>query len=121
MSDITELIKEKVRCCACCGSLKDSEHINGITLNKLATWKHPTWSNLLVQDIHPEPRASAIICDKCMEEGKPPKFAIEWTESLKEVTYHPVSALKDLPPITEEEVREGEKRFFTRRRGDIYC
>lgn len=112
MRDITELIKEKVRCCACCEFLEDSKHINGITLNKLATWKYPVWSNLLVQDLHPEPRASAIICDRCVDEKKTPKFAVEWTEGLTEVVYHPVSSLKDLPAITEEEIIKAEGQKF---------
>jgi len=67
MLRIDEKIKKYVRCCACGGSLESSKFINGVTLNKLATWKHLTWGNVLVVDKYSEPRATAILCDNCVD------------------------------------------------------
>ena len=108
MSEVEDKIRDNVKCCACGGSLKYSRFINGICLNKLATWKHPTWKNILVLEKYPEDRASAILCDRCIAEKKQPKYAVEWNEDYSEVKYHKVEALKDLPPIREEDILLGE-------------
>jgi hypothetical protein len=97
-------IRKRVKCCACQGSLKNSKHINGICLDKLATWELPVWGNILLKDLHPEKRALAILCDECIDKKRNPKFAVEWDENYENVKYHPVESLQDLPPITEEEV-----------------
>ena len=90
-----KLIKTKVKCCACGGSLKDSDNINMVGLMKEADWKFPAWGNVLLKVWG---FASAVICDKCVKENKPIKFAVEWTQDLSFVKYHPVEKLKDVPP-----------------------
>ena len=112
MIGIEENIKKYVRCCACGGSLESSKFINGITLNKLATWKHPTWKNILVKDKYPEPRATAILCDNCIEKHAKPKFAVEWNLDEGIVTYHDIKQLKDLPEIKEEDIQEAESKLY---------
>lgn len=106
-----EDIKKYILCCACRGSLEESEHINGITLDKLATWKHPTWSNILTLDKYPEPRASAIVCDRCVAEKRDPEFAVEWNEDFSVVKYHPVKDLKVLPKILQVDIEAAARRI----------
>jgi hypothetical protein len=110
MSD--EWIRQHVRCCSCGKPLKKSKHINFVCLDKLATWNYPTWGNILVKEKYPEPRASAVICDKCLKEKRIIKYAVEWSRETGEVKYHPVSELRDLPPIPEEEVAKAEAELY---------
>lgn len=108
---IEDFIREKIKCCSCGGSLKNSKYINAICLDKLATWDYPVWNNILVEDKYPEKRAVAYVCDECVENGKEPKYAVEWDEERKTVKYHPIDELKDLPPIPPEEVEEAFRRL----------
>ncbi|MEM2518630.1 MAG: hypothetical protein QXO49_06730 [Candidatus Bathyarchaeia archaeon] len=103
MFNSERFIRERVKCCACGGTLKNSKHINGICLDKLAEWDYPVWNNILVADEHPEKRAMAFVCDECLKKKRQPKFAVEWDDH-ENVKYHPIEDLKDLPEITEEEV-----------------
>jgi len=112
MLRIDEKIKKNVKCCACGNSLEDSKFINGVALNKLAIWKYPVWNNLLVQDKYPESRAVAILCDKCVEERKTPRFAVEWDTEHNIITYHDIKQLKDLPQIKEEDILEAESELY---------
>jgi len=89
-------IKVKVKCCACGGSLENSENINFICLMKEAVWEHPCWGNILLR-LWPPCFASAIVCDKCLRENKKVKFALEWNLDLSVVKYHTVEDLKDVP------------------------
>lgn len=107
---LEHFIREKVKCCACGGSLKNSEYVNSICLDKLATWDFPVWNNILVANVHPEKRATAIVCDECIAKKRKVRFAVEWDEKHENIKYHPIESLKDLPPITEKEVEEAEKR-----------
>jgi len=91
---IDQWIKAKIRCCSCGGSFKDSGHINVVCLNKLATWQYPSWGNILVLDKYPMNRASAILCDSCIQERRPAKYAIEWNNERTQVKYHKVEDLK---------------------------
>ena len=84
--------------------------MNIICLDKEAPWKFPVWNNILVQDKHPEMRASAVICDHCVDRKREPEFAVEFDG--KTVKYHPVKDLKDAAPISEQEVVEAELRGF---------
>ena len=102
MVDWTAWIKKYGKCCSCEGSLKKSRFINGIMLNKLATWDYPTWGNILLGI--PANRASAIVCDTCLEQGKKPKYAIEWDQEDNVVKYHKVGDLRDVRAITPEDV-----------------
>jgi len=94
MSDISERIKEKIKCCACGGSLADSKEINVMCLMKEAKWKYPTWGNVILRVYG---FASAILCDKCLKERKKPKWAIEWNQKTLVAKYHPIGKLKDVP------------------------
>jgi len=89
-----QLIRQKVKCCACEGSLKNSPHINLVSLMKVATWKFPVWGNLLIRVWG---LAVAVLCDKCVKEKRTPKYAVEWNDDLSVVKYHPVESLKDVP------------------------
>ena len=108
MSEAEGKIRAKVKCCACEGSLKLSKHLNLVCLDKLATWKYPMWGNILVMDRHPMNRASAILCDRCIEKKRVPRFAVEWSSDYKIVRYHKVEDLQGLPQIHLKEVLEAE-------------
>jgi len=105
------LVRKRAKCCSCGGSLKDSTHLNLVSLNKLARWKHPTWGNVLVPGSWG--RACAVVCDQCVVEAKIQgrfnvKYAIEWNNDYTKFKYHPIEDLSDTYPITEEMVRRGE-------------
>lgn len=104
MSDADKWIRANVRCCACGGSLRESRHINIMCLNKLATWEYPRWGNILVKDKYPINRASAILCDRCLDEQREIKHTIEWDLKRTYVRYHKVDDLEDLPEIPEKEI-----------------
>jgi len=87
-------IRARVKCCFCGGSLENSKHVNVVCLMKEARWRFPVWGNVLLGVTS---FASAILCDKCVEEKKEPKFAVEWTQNLTVVKYHSVEELKDVP------------------------
>jgi len=110
--EITEKIKQNVKCCACGGSLQNSKFVNGVCLDKLATWEHPIWGNILVKDKYPEPRATAVLCDDCIRKKRKAKFAVEWNKDYSQVKYHKVEDLKDLPEIREANVREAESKLY---------
>ena len=112
------------KCCACEGILKDSKHLNMVTLDKIANWEFPTWGNVLAkrEEDRKGVRAVAIICDDCVENKTVIKFAIEVeimlgvdfggddpqkAEAITEtvIRYHDVTTLKDMPPITEKDLR----------------
>jgi len=84
-------IRVKIKCCACGGSLENSR-INVVCLMKEAEWMYPVWGNILLGVLG---FASAIMCDKCIKEGKQAKFALEWSQDLSVVKY-PVEKLKDV-------------------------
>ena len=111
-SGFEKKIRNYVKCCACGGSLKRTKFINGICLNKLATWKHPVWGNILVKDKYPEPRAISILCDQCIEEKRQPVYAVEWSDDYSKVAYHKVEDLKDLPDISKEDILEAEASLY---------
>ena len=90
-----KVIKAKVKCCACGGSLEGS-HINMVCLMKEAKWGYPCWGNILL-GLWPPCFASAIVCDNCLHEKKKIKFALEWSQDLSVVKYHPLEDLKDVP------------------------
>lgn len=94
MSEFEEVIRKRVKCCACEGSMAKG-HINFIGLDRKATWKYPMWSNVLSSNR--TPRASAIICDKCVKEHKLPKYAVDIDGEI--VRYHKVKGLEKLPKL----------------------
>ena len=105
------------KCCACEKPLKDSKHLNLITLDKAANWEFPTWGNVSAKKAEDRKgvRAVAIICDSCVEDKTVIKFAIDVkvvgndpqkSEAITEtvIRYHDVTTLKDMPPITEKDL-----------------
>ena len=110
--DASEWVKANVRCCSCGRSLQNSRHINVLCLNKLATWEYPRWGNILVMEKYPTNRASAILCDRCVNENREIKFAIEWDNERTCVRYHKVEGLMDLLRIPEEEVLRAEAELY---------
>ena len=95
--DVEEWIRKNVKCCACGGSLRKSEHINGIMLERKAKWKNNTWGNIIIGI---SGYAIAIVCDECVKKRVEPKFAVEWDDDKKEVRYHPVD---ELEPMTDKD------------------
>lgn len=95
MSERTQnFIKTRVKCCGCRGSLNDSEQINLVCLMKQAKWENPCWGNVLLKVYG---FASAVLCDKCIKDGKQPQFAVEWNKDFSVVKYHRVEDLIDVP------------------------
>jgi len=94
---LEDVIRKRVRCCACEGSLAKGE-INGVVLHKKAAWKFPVWNNILSPN--KSPGALAFVCDKCIAEGRQPRFAVEFSLDGA-VTYHNVTDLEDLEDLEE--------------------
>jgi len=105
------------KCCACEDPLKNSKHLNLVTLDKAANWEFPTWGNVSAkrEEDRKGVRAVAIICDDCVEHKTVIKFAIDVkvvgndpqeSEAITEtvIRYHDVTTLKDMPPITEKDL-----------------
>jgi hypothetical protein len=105
-------IRKNVRCCACGRPLSETRYINYVCLDRLATWKNPTWKNILLEDMSPEPRALAVLCDKCIEENRLPEYAVEWDVESNLISYHRVEELTPLPSL--EEVRKKKLDEITR-------
>lgn len=90
------LVKRKVKCCACGGSLNDSDHINLVALDRAATWLMPVSGNALTG--LETKQAVAVLCDSCANTGKAKiRYAVEWTEHIREVIYHEYEELDPLP------------------------
>ena len=83
-----------------------------MALDKLATWKWPVWGNVLLLNKYPMNRAIAILCDKCIEKNRKPKYAVEWDMKHNSVKYHLIKNLKDLPPIPPEEALTAEAKLW---------
>ena len=103
-------IRTGAKCCSCGGSLMNSENMNGVMLNKKATWQHPTWGNVLVAGSGG--RASAVVCDQCVKRASETgewniKYAIEWDGKYAEFKYHLVDDLEDTYEITEDMIEDG--------------
>lgn len=92
-------LKTKLKCCACEGSLHNSKRLNMFFLMKIAKWPFPTWGNAL---LHVHGFAEACICDDCLNEHKMAKFAVEWDINHKNIKYHPIEQLKDIPEYLRE-------------------
>lgn len=81
----------EIECCACDERIgNNGAHINVIMLDKKAEWEFPTAGNIRTGE---RGMAVAIICDKCVEGRKLPKFAIKFDKS--EVIRVPISELKN--------------------------
>ncbi len=98
-------IMKMARCCSCNKPMKESKNVNGILLNKLATWEYPTWDNLLLKEGIPRIKcAAAVVCDDCVEKKKMPQVAIEIRG--KNVIYHDILTLEDVFEIKENMLKE---------------
>ena len=97
--EIEDWIRKNIKCCACGGTLETSKFINVVRLEKLATWKFPVFGPIDIPDY--KPRATAIICDECMQKKEKIRRCIEWEkspyqeESPYQVKYHEVESLED--------------------------
>lgn len=109
MGNLVDVIRELGRCGACYRPLRDSPHVNMVTIDKYKTWEYPGWGNILARD--PDKRgfgrASAILCDRCIEEKNEPILAVELYEEDGEtrIRYHCMGLLEDAEPITEADLR----------------
>jgi len=87
-------IRAKVKCCACGKPLKASRNLNLVCLMKEAKWLHPCWGNYLLGVWG---FAGAVLCDRCIQEDREPRYAVEWDLKRGTVKYHPVEDLADVP------------------------
>ena len=108
--------KKNVECCACGGPLETSECINVVQLKKVATWKFPIFGQVDIPGY--EPRALAIVCDKCLANKVKIRHCIEWEGTPRQVKYHDVDGLKDCNNLSQIDYYFGKlfrKRQLIRR------
>lgn len=121
-------LKRSAKCCLCEGSMARTTHLNMVSLDKKASWEFPVWGNILVENSGD--RAVALICDPCVEAKMKPgvkiqiKYAVELSTKKAPapggfmrvlydgIIYHRAEELEDAFPITEEMVREAERKKF---------
>lgn len=104
-------VRENVDCCACGDKLETADCINVVELQKVATWKYPVSGQIDVPGY--EPRAIAIVCDKCLENKVKIQRCIEWERTSHQVTYHDVDGLKDSNSMSQIDYYFG--RLFRQR------
>ena len=95
ITDFKRRVHERVKCCACDGSLGTSKHINLVATTKVATWKFPIAQSLLIENA--PPNALAMLCDQCIENKVEAKYAVEADPGYSDVVYHELSSLEDEP------------------------
>ncbi len=86
-----EQVKECGKCCVTGKPLSTSEFITAVQLPYKATWKYPTWGNLLLKCYD---RAIAYVHDDAIVNGEltgPILYAVEFQDD--EIVYHDVSTL----------------------------
>ena len=116
--DWSQTLRMKGKCCSCEGSLKGSEGINLVMIDKYTQWEFPAWGNMLLPPEHPKAgmnRAMAACCDHCVDPStgkaiRPVKLALE-VNLLNDkilINYHKVEDLTDAPPITKEDLIIGK-------------
>jgi len=115
--DWSEAIRAEGKCCACEGSLKESDGINLVMIDKYAEWEFPCWGNMLLPPEHPKAgmnRAIGVCCDNCIDastgKAKPIKLALEVNllDDKVLINYHDAEKLRDAPPITENDIHGNE-------------
>lgn len=109
MKSMVEVLRELGCCCSCFRPLRFSRYVNMLTLDKYKTWEYPGWGNILARDPDKRSfgRASAVLCDICIDEKNEPILAIELYKVGDEtrIKYHCVDLLKDADPITEADLK----------------
>ena len=93
IEEFNNWVRENVECCACGDELETTNSVNVVELNKVATWKFPVFGVVDVPGY--EPRAMAIICEKCLANQVRIQRCIEWEGKPYKVKYHDVDDLKD--------------------------
>lgn len=96
IEEFNNWVRENVECCACGGKLETTNSVNVVELNKVATWKFPVFGKIDVPGY--EPRAMAIVCDKCLANQVRIQRCIEMIEAEEipyQVKYHEYDGLKD--------------------------
>ncbi len=99
-----DLVKARVKCCSCGRPMSESRLINFVLLDRVALWPYPCGGNVLTGEWG---RAIAILCDRCIAENREPRFAVEWSEGLEIVIYHPIHELPKLEAVRNGKRREG--------------
>ncbi len=111
-------IRTEGKCGSCGGSLAKG-FINGVMLDKYATWAFPSWGNILARDEDKRQfkRATSFVCDDCINlrklgRGPPIKWAVEIYQEDEgyKVRLHDIDGLEAAQPITEEDLHSPEGR-----------
>lgn len=76
MSDIDRLFDE-LCCCGDDHEVKDGgSNLNFVSLRKLAKWPYLAQINFLIPESERYPLATAVVCDRCLQEGRGIKYAM---------------------------------------------
>lgn len=89
-------------CLCCCGEddhtvRQGGSHINLIVLKKLAKWPYLAAVNFMVPGSAKYPLASAVVCDRCLNEKREIKYAMAGVEGPDGAEYYrvPLSQLEE--------------------------
>ena len=93
LEEFDSWVRENVNCCACGDKMETTNCVTVVELKKVATWKFPVFGNIDIPGY--EPRAMAIVCDKCMANKVKIRHCIEWEGTPYQTIYHDVDDLKD--------------------------
>ena len=101
----------------CCGedhTIRDGgSQINIIMLKKLATWPYLTGINVLVPESMKYPLASAVVCDRCLDEEREIKYALAGERGDNEYTRYyrvPIDELEE-PEVYWPDLHPDNKPF----------
>lgn len=93
IEEFNSWVRENVDCCACGGKLETTDCVNVVEIKKVATWKFPVFGQIDIPGY--EPRAMAIVCDKCLANQVRIQRCIECEGTPYQIKYHDVDGLKD--------------------------
>ena len=93
LKDFNDWGRGNVECCACGDKLGKTSFVTIIELKKVATWKFPVFGRIDVPGY--EPRALAMVCDKCIVNKEKILRCVEWEGPGSQIKYHDVAGLKD--------------------------
>gem|GEM_PF-3587913 len=83
--------KTKGHCCSCFKSLKNMVELNLIDTGKRVPYHLPYMGNIIIQA--PWNTGTAVLCDSCVKENKPPRYVVEFSEG--NFYYHKVEDYPD--------------------------